>query len=49
MIGSATPSALMRLLKVVMFCLMMLSLLTVVFQLLTDLLYAVVDPRIRYS
>ncbi|AXG99943.1 ABC transporter permease [Deinococcus wulumuqiensis] len=35
--------------NVVMFCLMMLSLLTVVFQLLTDLLYAVVDPRIRYS
>ena len=35
--------------NVVMVCLMMLALLTVVFQLLTDLAYALVDPRIRYS
>ena len=35
--------------NVVMFCLMLLSVLTVLFQLITDLLYAVVDPRIRYS
>ena len=35
--------------NVVMLCLMMLALLTVVFQLITDLMYAVVDPRIRYS
>ena len=35
--------------NVVMLCLMMLAVLTVVFQLLTDLMYAVVDPRIRYS
>lgn len=35
--------------NVVMVCLMMLAILTVVFQLLTDLAYAVIDPRIRYS
>ncbi|ABF44628.1 MULTISPECIES: ABC transporter permease [Deinococcus] len=35
--------------NVVMVSLMLLSLLTVVFQLLTDLAYAVIDPRIRYS
>lgn len=35
--------------NVVMLCLMLLAILTVVFQLLTDLVYAVVDPRIRYS
>ena len=35
--------------NVVMVCLMMLAVLTVVFQLLTDLAYALVDPRIRYS
>ncbi|MDR6219349.1 ABC transporter permease [Deinococcus soli (ex Cha et al. 2016)] len=35
--------------NVVMVCLMMLAVLTVVFQLLTDLAYALVDPRIRYA
>ncbi|WP_420595283.1 ABC transporter permease [Deinococcus sp.] len=35
--------------NVVMVALTFISLLTVVFQLLTDLTYAVVDPRIRYS
>ncbi|WP_019587371.1 ABC transporter permease [Deinococcus apachensis] len=35
--------------NVVMVSLMLLSVLTVVFQLVTDLAYAVVDPRIRYS
>lgn len=35
--------------NVVMVCLMLLAVLTVVFQLLTDLAYAVIDPRIRYS
>lgn len=35
--------------NVVMVSLMLLSILTVVFQLLTDLAYAAVDPRIRYS
>ncbi|GAA5502819.1 dipeptide transport system permease protein DppB [Deinococcus xinjiangensis] len=35
--------------NVAMLCLMMLAILTVVFQLITDLLYAAVDPRIRYS
>lgn len=35
--------------NVAMLCLMMLAFLTVFFQLITDLLYAVVDPRIRYS
>ena len=35
--------------NVVMVCLMMLAVLTVVFQLLTDLAYAIVDPRIRYA
>ncbi|PTA67760.1 ABC transporter permease [Deinococcus arcticus] len=35
--------------NVVMVCLMLLALLTVVFQLLTDLAYGLVDPRVRYS
>lgn len=35
--------------NVVMLCLMLLAILTVVFQLLADLAYALVDPRIRYS
>lgn len=35
--------------NVVMLCLMLASFLTVIFQLFTDLMYAVVDPRIRYS
>ena len=35
--------------NVVMVCLMTLAFLTVIFQLLTDLMYAVVDPRIRYN
>ncbi|WP_135229706.1 ABC transporter permease [Deinococcus fonticola] len=35
--------------NVVMVCLMTLAFLTVVFQLLTDLMYSVVDPRIRYN
>ncbi|RJF72072.1 ABC transporter permease [Deinococcus cavernae] len=35
--------------NVVMLCLMLAAFLTVVFQLLTDLTYAIVDPRIRYS
>ncbi|ADV65728.1 ABC transporter permease [Deinococcus maricopensis] len=35
--------------NVVMVALMLLSVLTVVFQLITDLTYALVDPRIRYS
>lgn len=35
--------------NVLMLCLMMLAFLVVFFQLITDLLYAVVDPRIRYS
>ena len=35
--------------NVVMVALMLLALLTVVFQLLTDIAYAYVDPRIRYT
>ena len=35
--------------NVVMLCLLMLAFLTVIFQLITDLMYGVVDPRIRYS
>lgn len=35
--------------NVVMLCLMLLAILTVVFQLIADLAYAWVDPRIRYS
>ena len=35
--------------NVVMVCLMLLALLTVVFQLLADLAYALIDPRVRYS
>ncbi|UQN07678.1 ABC transporter permease [Deinococcus sp. QL22] len=35
--------------NVVMVSLMLLAMLTVVFQLVADLVYAVVDPRIRYS
>lgn len=35
--------------NVAMLCILMLSFLTVLFQLVTDLTYAVVDPRIRYS
>ncbi|MBZ9750907.1 ABC transporter permease [Deinococcus sp. HMF7604] len=35
--------------NVVMTCLMLLALLTVIFQLLTDLAYGLVDPRVRYS
>lgn len=34
--------------NVVMVCLMLLAVLTVIFQLLTDVAYAYVDPRIRY-
>lgn len=35
--------------NVLMLCLMFLSILTVVFLLITDLVYALVDPRIQYS
>ncbi|GGK37230.1 peptide ABC transporter permease [Deinococcus malanensis] len=35
--------------NVVMVCLMLLALLTVMFQLLTDLAYGLIDPRVRYS
>ncbi|WP_291424479.1 ABC transporter permease [Deinococcus sp.] len=35
--------------NVVMVCLMTLAFLTVIFQLITDLLYGLVDPRIRYN